>query len=51
MPSAEVRKDPRRLPSEIMSELAERNYPAMAADLILAGPREQAADSVLAAQP
>jgi len=48
MPSAEPRKESRRRPPGIMSELAERDYPKMTAGLILVGPREQAADAVLA---
>lgn len=50
MPSAEVRKEPRRRPPDIMPELATRNYPGMAAEMILASPRDQVPESVLAAR-
>jgi MFS family permease len=58
MPSARSRKKPRRLPPVIipelpelpeLSELSGADYPGMAAELILASPREPTPESVLAA--
>ena len=47
MPLAEVRKKPRYLPPDIISEIAKGHYPGMAAGLILADRREPAPGSAI----
>jgi MFS family permease len=49
MPAARPRKNPRRRPPVVISELAEATYPGLATELILANPRDPTLEPALAA--